>query len=93
MHLKAQSKNAVRYGNPRHDTIEDVSWDLGSVEHRVVQLESIVTQLKSDISELKEELLDVRQDRRPPESDSSIPYKNNGHDGGRNFPSVGPADS
>ena len=93
MHLKAQSKNAVRYGNRRHGTVEDVSWDLGSVEHRVGQLESIVKQLKSDMSKLKEELLDVRRDRQPSEPESTIPYKNNGHDTGRRFTSAGPADS
>ncbi len=93
MQFRAHSSNAIKHSDPMHGTLQDVSWDLGSVEHRVGQLETIVKQLKAEVAKLRDELLEVRREGGTARPDSSIPFKNNGHDNGSGMPSAGPADS
>ncbi len=93
MQHKAHSKHAARYVRHMHDTLEDVSWDLGSLEHRIGQLEIIVKQIKSDLSTLRERFSYVERNNRPSKPAASISFEKNSHDGGSEFPSVGTADS
>lgn len=65
MQPAAHRKNGVQFANPMRGTLEDVSWDLGSVEHRVGQLENIVEQMKAEIKQLREELRDAGREKRP----------------------------
>jgi hypothetical protein len=67
----AHSKSAVHSVNPLHNTVEDLSWDLGSVDHRVAQLENTVKQMKAEINRLMEELKDVQREKRPRKTASS----------------------
>ena len=71
------AKNAVPHATLSHSTIEDVSWDLGSIEHRVAQLENVVKQMKADVSQLQAKLRDVGQECRPSEQDSSSLFQEN----------------
>jgi hypothetical protein len=60
-----------------HGTLEDVSWDLGSVEYRVGQLENIVEQMKAEINQLRKELRDRGLQERPSET-APGPLRDNG---------------
>lgn len=93
MQSRANSEKVVGYGDSMHGTLQDLSWDLGSIEHRVGQLEDIVKLLRADVAKLRDELSEVRRDSGDAKQDSPIPLKNNGRDNVSRMPSVGPADS
>jgi len=76
MQLATHRKNGALFANPTHGTLEDVSWDLGSVEHRVGQLENIVKQMKKEINELREELAYAGREKRPSKTATS-PLRDN----------------
>jgi predicted RNase H-like nuclease (RuvC/YqgF family) len=68
--------NAVQSANPMHGTLEDVSWDLGSVQYRVGELENMVKQMKSEIHQLRNELREIGQEERPSKTATS-PVRSN----------------